>query len=65
MTSSVTWHFEHGNATKTCNRIMYPILAHIYAMKWQSCEYYMWQSQIEIKYYSIAYFEHITEFDAL
>ena len=24
-----------------------------------------WQSQIEIKYYSVTYFEHITEFDAL
>ena len=26
---------------------------------------YMWQSQIEIEYYSIAYFERITEFDVL
>ena len=26
---------------------------------------YMWQSRIEIGYYSIAYFERITEFDAL
>ena len=25
----------------------------------------MWQSRIEIEYYSIAYFERITEFDAL
>ena len=26
---------------------------------------YMWQSRIEIEYYSVAYFKHITEFDAL
>ena len=26
---------------------------------------YMWQSWIEIKYYSVVYFERITEFDAL
>ena len=26
---------------------------------------YMWQSWIEIEYYSIAYFDRITEFDAL
>ena len=26
---------------------------------------YMWQSRIEIQYYFIAYFERITEFDAL
>ena len=26
---------------------------------------YMWQSRIEIEYYSVAYFERITEFDAL
>ena len=26
---------------------------------------YMWQSQVEIEYYSVAYFERITEFDAL
>ena len=26
---------------------------------------HMWQSQIEIEYYSVAYFECITEFDAL
>ena len=26
---------------------------------------YMWQSQIEIEYYFVAYFERITEFDAL
>ena len=25
----------------------------------------MWQSQIEIEYYSVVYFERITEFDAL
>ena len=25
----------------------------------------MWQSWTEIEYYSVAYFEHITEFDAL
>ena len=25
----------------------------------------MWQSRIEIEYYSVAYFKHITEFDAL
>ena len=25
----------------------------------------MWQSRIEIEYYSIAYFERITEFDVL
>ena len=25
----------------------------------------MWQSQIEIEYYSVAYLERITEFDAL
>ena len=25
---------------------------------------HMWQSWIEIEYYSVAYFEHITEFDA-
>ena len=24
---------------------------------------HMWQSQIEIEYYSVTYFEHITEFD--
>ena len=29
------------------------------------CEMHMWQSQIEIEYYSVAYFECITEFDAL
>ena len=28
-------------------------------------ETYMWQSRIEIEYYFIAYFERITEFDAL
>ena len=27
--------------------------------------YHMWQSRIEIEYYSVAYSEHITEFDAL
>ena len=26
---------------------------------------YMWQSRIEIEYYSVAYFERITEFDTL
>ena len=26
---------------------------------------HMWQSRIEIEYYSVAYFECITEFDAL
>ena len=26
---------------------------------------HMWQSQIEIEYYSVAYFERIAEFDAL
>ena len=26
---------------------------------------YMWQSRIEIEYYSVAYFERITDFDAL
>ena len=26
---------------------------------------YMWQSQVEIKYYSVTYFECITKFDAL
>ena len=26
---------------------------------------HMWQSQIEIEYYSIAYFECMTEFDAI
>ena len=26
---------------------------------------YMWQSRIELEYYSVAYFKHITEFDAL
>ena len=25
----------------------------------------MWQSQVEIEYYSVAYFERITKFDAL
>ena len=25
----------------------------------------MWQSRVDIEYYSVAYFEHITEFDAL
>ena len=29
------------------------------------CSKYMWQSRIEIKYYSFAYFECITEFDVL
>ena len=29
-----------------------------------SDSYYLWQSQIEIEYYSVAYFERITEFDA-
>ena len=29
------------------------------------CVLLMWQSRIEFKYYSIAYFEHITEFDVL
>ena len=28
-------------------------------------EEYMWQSRIEIEYYSITYFERITKFDAL
>ena len=28
-------------------------------------EIHVWQSQIEIEYYSVAYFELITEFDAL
>ena len=28
-------------------------------------EMYMWQSRIEIEYYSVAYFERITDFDAL
>ena len=27
--------------------------------------HYMWQSRIEIEYYSVAYFECITKFDAL
>ena len=26
--------------------------------------WHMWQSRIEIEYYSVAYFERITEFDA-
>ena len=26
---------------------------------------YMWHSRIEIEYYSVAYFERITKFDAL
>ena len=29
------------------------------------CDSHMWQSRIEIEYYSVTYFEHITEFDAL
>ena len=30
------------------------------------CYYmYMWQSRIEIEYYSVAYFERIAEFDVL
>ena len=28
-------------------------------------EMYMWQSRIEIEYYSVAYFKHITKFDTL
>ena len=28
-------------------------------------EMYLWQSQIEIEYYSVTYFKRITEFDAL
>ena len=27
--------------------------------------YYLWQSWIEIEYYSVVYFERITEFDTL
>ena len=27
--------------------------------------YYLWQSRIEIEYYSVVYFERITEFDTL
>ena len=27
--------------------------------------YRMWQSQIEIEYFSIVYFKHITKFDTL
>ena len=26
---------------------------------------HMWQSRIEIEYYSVAYFKHITKFDVL
>ena len=26
---------------------------------------YMWQSRVEIEHYSVAYFEHITAFEAL
>ena len=28
-------------------------------------EIHVWQSRIEIEYYSVAYFERITEFDTL
>ena len=27
--------------------------------------WYVWQSQVEIKHYSVAYFNHITAFEAL
>ena len=33
--------------------------------EWERQEYYMWQSWIEIEYYSVVYFERITKFDAL
>ena len=33
--------------------------------KWDGEHIHVWQSRIEIEYYSVAYFEHITEFDAL
>ena len=26
---------------------------------------YLWQSQVEIKHYSVAYFDHVTTFEAL
>ena len=29
------------------------------------CIIYLWQSRIEIEYYSVAYFERITKFDTL
>ena len=34
-------------------------------MKLKLQQIYMWQSQIEIEYYSVAYFKRITKFDAL
>ena len=37
--------------------IQYNIQIHTYI--------HVWQSRIEIKYYSVAYFERITEFDAV
>ena len=30
-----------------------------------SLQMYMWQSWVEIKYYSVAYFERVTVFEAL
>ena len=33
--------------------------------EWRTIDIHMWQSQIKIEYYSVAYFERVTEFDAL
>ena len=52
----------------TAQDMLQPILTNIrphHAFRMDECYYNMWQSQIEIEYYSVAYFEHITEFDAL
>ena len=32
---------------------------------WQTVHFYMWQSWIEIEYYSVAYFDLVTTFEVL
>ena len=54
--SSVIQRFKHSNAIEPHYRItfdFYTGLSHV------------WQSQIEIGYYSVTYFERITKFDVL
>ena len=52
------WHFERNDVIKICDGIIlgfYTVLSRLY----------MWQCQVEIKHYSIAYFDRITVFEAL
>ena len=67
-------HFEHCIMVEMYNGIVlnyYPGLPHMYVLytcniEGNTCmQVHVWQSRIEIEYYSVAYFERITEFDAL